>query len=707
MTKKTLSDLRLRVFGYAMKPMARTSPPPVFPTWRDLWASLDGIPELLTATDAALRRRAAGNHRIPRWTIAKEDGKDFAIAVKALEAWAGGKPPQDRSKRPQMIRGIQSLVGPALAAVAWPRWLLLERAFLDASVSGDLLFAALVLRTMSEEVMRLHALNMDTDTLATLAKSTADADQNRLTQYLSFAWTSLATLPTDMVMEGAGWPSLSSVAKRMPRLEQARAALNSYVHPNYGSHIAALCPERAAAARLLLEAVAAVYETFFALSWSEKQVTGPTLPLGVRSFEPWKRTSRRLLSHTLPEIHRTAGNDALAEVVNAPAITEWLTAESDVASAMVRDPAAALMVADMPRRAVATRNASDLEFRIWEGARAADVAGVAAARRAELKVVSEFPNGAPDTTDDVRWLRFNAFSLQLAMLIDQAKAAAFKVQLVRQIVQGNSLAAYLCVRSLIEHRALAVWLPDQVGASLDAVASLAQATATLPQAAGQAETALGSFLAGQGRKTKEEQRAWIMTEQGGVRLAWLNLGNVVETVFPRDDRFHKLYALSSGVMHGRSCRGIDLLLRPADTTISARSIGILVLERLSNWDEELDHLSAAFVASDRMKHAAAFGGAAAATADSVAQQMFGHFKEAFVPGVDYSGGGTPGAPFELGPHLEYYQASRALLAQLGVNHSSATRVLVEDISGHLCDRWYGPDREYWFKAPIHRVGAGS
>jgi hypothetical protein len=107
----------------------------------------------------------------------------------------------------------------------------------------------------------------------------------------------------------------------------------------------------------------------------------------------------------------------------------------------------------------------------WEGAGAAEVLGLAAARRAERQLAAEFSSGAPDTSDQVRWLRFNAHSLQIAMLIDRVKAAAFKAQLVRQVVQGNSLASLLCVRSLIEHRALAVWLPNQVGASLDAVAA--------------------------------------------------------------------------------------------------------------------------------------------------------------------------------------------------------------------------------------------
>jgi hypothetical protein len=620
-----------------------------------------------------------------------------------LKAWASGEPPRDISARPRIIRQIHALLDPALRAVAWPRWLLLERAFLDASATGDLLFAALVLRTMSEEAMRLHAIDVNAERLAVLAGSSAAPDQDRLMQFLLFAWGSLAVLPTDMVLDGSGWPSLKSIATAMPRLERARAALNSYVHPNYGSHIAALFPERAAAAKLLLEAIAAVYEAFFALSWSQSRLTGPTLPLGVGSLESWKRTIRRLLSHTLPEIRRSPGNDALAEIMKAPAIIEWLTTERNDLSAMLRDPAAESLVEYLPRRSIGASGARECEFGIWEGASAADVLGFAAARRAEWRLVSEFPIGTPDTTDQVRWLRFNALSLQLAMLIDRAKAAAFKTQLVRQVVQGNSLAALLCIRSLIEHRALAVWLPGQVGASLDAIAAQIQAAGTLPEPARQAEIALARFLAGQGRDTQEERRAWIMSEQGGVRVAWLNLGNIVEAAFPGDDRFPKLYALASAAMHARSCRGIDLLLRAANLTTYARHVGLLVLERLSDRDEEMDHWSAVAIASVRMEHAAAFGGAAAAPTDRVAQRVFGRFDELLTPGIDYSGDGTKENPFSLGSHLEYYQGSYALLRQLGVDTGTSKRVLDHDASGQICDRWYGPDREYWIKAPVHRV----
>ncbi|RUV90832.1 hypothetical protein [Mesorhizobium sp.] len=639
---------------------------------------------------------------MPVWSVSDRDEEILAIAVRALQAWADGEPPRDPALRPDRIPRIHEIVSPALRAAAWPRWLLLERAFLDASATGDLLFAALVLRTLCEEAMRLHALDIDANRLAILAESTRKEDQDRLKQFVSFAWASLARLSTNTIIEGGGWPSFNPTAKALPRLERARAALNSYVHPNYGSHIVALYPERSAAATLLLEAVAAVYEAFFALSWSEKKVAGRTLPVGVNSTESWKRTTRLLLSDILPEIRRTAENDAVAEVMKAPAIVQWLATERNDLAPTLRDPALVPLLEKLPRWPRGVPNARESEFRTWEGAHATDVLGFAAARRGEERVVSQFPAGAPDTTDQVRWLRFNALCLQLAMLIDQAKAASFKVQLVRQVVQGNSLAALLCVRSLIEHRALAVWLPHQVGSSLDAVASQIQADGTLPELGRQAETALANFLAGQGRETREERRAWVMSEQGGARVAWLNLKNIVETAFAEDDRFRTLYALSSAAMHARSYRGIELLLRFADVTAHSRHIGLLVLERLCNRNEEMDHLSAAAMASNQMDHAAAFGGAAAAATDRIAQQVFGHFQEVFVQGLDYSGDGTNENPFYFEPHLEYYKASYALLAQLGVSPGSAKRILDHDVFGHLCDKWHGPDREYWFKVPLDR-----
>jgi hypothetical protein len=642
----------------------------------------------------------AGNLRIPLWTC-PDDGETLALGIRALREWAEGKPPRDPATRPEIVRRIQAIVHPALRAAVWPRWLFLERAFLDASATGDLLFAALVLRTMCEEVQRLHALDLSADQLASLAGSSVAADHERPKLFLLVAWTSLADLPQDMVLDSKDWPTLKLMATAMPRLERARATLNSYVHPNYGSHITALFPERASAARLLLEAVVALYEAFFALSWAEQPVAGRSIPTGIGTLESWPRSVRRLQSHTLPEVRRTAANPALAEVMKAPALIEWLTAKRDDLVDMLRDPAIAPLVNELPRRSTGGAAGNEVsKYRMWEGARAIDVLHLASARRVEQLLAGEFSSGAPDPSDQIPWLRFNASSLQLAILIDQVKAAAFKTQLVRQVAQGNSVGALLCVRSLIEHRALAVWVPQKLGISLDALAGDLRAATPLPEIAADVEQPLANFLAAQAKGSKEEHRSWVTVEHGGVRTAWLNLSKIVETAFPVDDRFRTLYALASAAMHGRYGRGRDLMLNSAEVATQARLVGLLVLERLCNRDEEMDHFSAALAQSMRLEHAAAFGGTSAATTDVMAQQAFGLVGGTLLHGIDYSGEGTAESPFCISTHLQFHKTSYALLEQLGVDVTTCPRVLDHDTAGRLCDRWRPPARDYWFQAPI-------
>jgi hypothetical protein len=670
----------------------------VFPTWRDVWVSLDGVPELLAAADAALRRRMTGNQRLLGVSISC-DGGILTQAIRDSRSWAENGPAHDSAARPVIAGRIYSVLDPLLRAVAWPRWLFLERAFLDASATGDLLFAALVLRTMCEEVLRLHALDVDADRLVLLAGSSVRADQRRLALFFSAAWTSLADLSRETVLDRKDWPSLRPMGRLTPRLEKARRTLNSYVHPNYCSHIAALFPEGASAALVLLEAVAAVYEAFFALSWAEERVTDPTFPTGIGALESWRRSVRRLREQTLPEIRRTSGNPTLAEAMKVPALIKWLTAKRDDLATTLRTPAAAHLVKDLPQRGTSLKQ-GELEYRMWEGASAFDVLDLALARKAERCLAADFPSGAPDPNDQIRWLRFNALSLQLAILLDNVKTAAFKKQLIRQITEGNSLGILLCVRSLIEHRALAVWLPREVGVSLNILASEVRAADPLPQSAAEVEVPLKKFLSAQAKESREQKRCWVLDRSGGVLSARLEPDKIVDAAFPEDDRLRTFYALSSAVMHGRLGRGGQLMMDASNEVMHARRIGLLVLERLCDRNEEMDHYSAAVAQTVRLLHAAAFGGTSIAATDAIAQKAFGLTKGQLVQSVDYSGEGTADSPFRLSPHIEFYTGSHSLLGQFGVDVGTCPHMIDRDTTGNLCDRWQAPHRDYWFRCPF-------
>jgi len=262
--------------------------------------ALDDIRPLLADADAQLRRRLRGNRLMPKRVVTST--KELSISLEGIRRWTDGEPPADVSMRPLIAARICEAVAPALRAAAWPRWLFLERAFFDGSNTGDLLFSALVIRTMCEEVQRLHSLDLDAAEVGKLAASEDAADCARFMLFLRMARANLDSPEDPRQIDPSQWSDVDTAAISSSRLQSAKQALNDYVHPNYGSHIAALFPERAAAARILLEGLIAAYDAFFALSWAEQPLTGPgTLP-NVVLPDGWPKTVRRFTKKVLPNV---------------------------------------------------------------------------------------------------------------------------------------------------------------------------------------------------------------------------------------------------------------------------------------------------------------------------------------------------------------------------------------------------------------------
>jgi hypothetical protein len=185
-----------------------------------------------------------------------------------------------------------------------------------------------------------------------------------------------------MVLEGTNWPSLKLIRTAMPELERARAALNGYVHPNSGGHVAALFPERTAAARLLLDGMASVYKAFFSLSWAERSVTGDSTPLNT-TFEEWPWILNRFVSHMLPDIRRKTKEPDLGELLRMPEVIDWLTTERTDLEDLLHHPDACPLLMDLLRRPRSNSEVTFDTFNMWDGARRADVLNFALARRAE------------------------------------------------------------------------------------------------------------------------------------------------------------------------------------------------------------------------------------------------------------------------------------------------------------------------------------
>ena len=579
---------------------------PVFHTWREHWASLDGLPHLLKQADAVLQRRAAGNQHMPDWPLSAGDGA-ARNAIHALRGWANGKPPKDTAKRPDLAGRIHKIIQPAINAAGWARWLLLEHALLDASATGDLSFAAVTLRTMCEEIQRLHALDLDADHLAHLTKSRDPKDCERLNLFISLAWVSFDKLSEDMILDKKSWPSLQLMEATMPELDGIRQALNNYVHPNYGNHIASLFPERTGAARLLLKALITIYEKFFELSWAEDLLPGRPIDTIIGPLESWPCTVHRFQASLLPELQRKARDSFIKEVMEVPSVTAWLTSERDDLEALLQDATTEedAFLEGLPRQPTQLSAAGTVShnYRLWDGASALDVLIFASARTAERKLAQDFPLGMPDKVSDrTRWYQYNALLMQLTMLVDQVKTAATRGQLLRQVTRGNSLGTMLCVRLLIEYRALAVWLSQQVGNLLKTPKGNTYGSTRLPEkSASELEKLFTKFLGLQGTES-EEQRPWIKKKNGPNRNTPPNFKQILNVVFEKDDRLHTYYALASAALHGRSLRGYQLAYNAMECALHTRFLGLLALERFCRRDEEMDYLGPALCHFVKLSH---------------------------------------------------------------------------------------------------------
>jgi len=308
------------------------------------------------------------------------------------------------------------------------------------------------------------------------------------------------------------------------------------------------------------------------------------------------------------------------------------------------------------------------------------------ARRAELVLADAFPEGAPSNSDRQRWLSFIALALQLAMTLDEMKVASFKAQLVRQTVSRNPLGIMLCVRSLIEHKAVAIWLVKRLGSQWTEIGKRMKPGGDLPTHAAKLEEALAKFLGGT-MGSAEAVLPSTKQEMHGSRRLHLSLPDIVSGA----DLFRQLYDIASAALHGRIYRGLDLLPETAREGSSLDADSVLVLEWLCDRDERMDLQASAAILIMNFEHAASRGGAASVASDFEVKGAFDHFEGKLKPGRDYTGDGSREKPFRFRRHLQCHPASYKLLQQLGIEVTS--QQLRRDADGQSYDVYQTDDRE--------------
>ncbi|MGH7794764.1 MAG: hypothetical protein ACREQ2_07685 [Candidatus Binatia bacterium] len=256
-------------------------PIPVFSSWRPVWNQTERTQNLGVIADSLAERR---NHIVDGSSEVR-DLRKFASRLRAFRLLHRERAEELKEKNPGPIYRLYvsaiAELRPIIEAARWGRWLPLEGALADAMQYGDLLFGALVLRTQIEDLgilLRLEQIEhqMHENSSANFDASEVVGPLPTIEGMVDFLWKHFLPRFESPTVEEMGARKSEAPDIALPdELYGSVSALNDYVHPNYGSHIAAIFPETSASGKILLTAYNTAYDTFFKLDFVKQCAVRP------------------------------------------------------------------------------------------------------------------------------------------------------------------------------------------------------------------------------------------------------------------------------------------------------------------------------------------------------------------------------------------------------------------------------------------------
>lgn len=687
--------------------------PGLFPGWVRLYGDNPEVKDRLSRIRELRERRRKFNRALPVYTFNQEFWRSYQLYVQMRLAEAHVQDlPIERAYYAHKA-SLEEFT-PVAHRTFWARWLYLERAFELASLTGDLLFGAIVLRTMAEDTWALLSLARFEEAVETQKDTVTQEDFERIRQHGNLL---LSRFLPPVELLGIERDRIDTTSPRPfegdgnEALEQTFRALNDYVHPNYGSHLLALFPERAKAISILLDAYITIYDHFLRIPWIDTVAGNQYVELPDLTIRSWQEEEDFLLKFILPEIqqHRAERGLAAPESDPVPNLKRRLESTSD---RNVTPELAWQVTPDWfsPLRPlgefVVGESRSDRELYdelvhqvdLGLPMRWFELSFLADARDLANQLQALLSEGRPSPKDKpIEWFHVIQKALELMLTTTQYKIALMSWSCIRQINDRNPVGAILSMRSVIEHYAVAVYLGDRL---VNAWAEVEKkgASGQLPvDPLVHLEEQVARFLAGT-KGTEEEAVQWKEEWAMAGLDAAINLRSATEKGL-QNDVLGFLYNFGSNVIHGRRAKGVELC-PPKDTKYRRANLSraILALDLLSTMDyivkvihnavpisQKTESLASALVQSDE-NHKEIIRTALTAS-------------KKLTRGKHYFGQGTLEDPITFAPGVEYYDAFYNLCEQLGLD--SSKRILTQAPDGRFLDQV--PDKDdkpVYFAAPI-------
>lgn len=679
-------------------------PVPVFSSWRLLWDQDRIMKNLANSADSLAKRRnqiRAGSDEVRGLSTMAPRLREF-LYLRQQRAQ------QLKQQDPDLlyhsyVLGIAEF-GPIIEAARWARWLSLEQALADAMQYGDLLFGALILRTQIEDLgalLRLEQIEryLVANSSAIHSGSGVVANLAAVEEGVDFVWERFLPRFVMLSPEQMGERKPDDLIIQWPdELARSFSALNDYVHPNYGSHMAAIFPEKSAAGSILLTAFNAIYNAFFRLEFVKRC---PAMGLPASSSFPvsYVKVLRRFVERSLPRLdHQLQKKRGYPEQWTPEPLSIFNNRieretgrhriKADDFLDLSDDPASQNKLEDMVSDLRPLCSAIDPKHE-WSKEEILQFAGTRIVPTVALNpatwvllgnlrgLARELEFDAKRLPTDVlfpqqppfdQWIGFAGRAIQLSILTTEHKIDLMRFAAMRMINQENALGAILCARSMLEHYSVAKKLSDRFSSGVKSLEETARSGRDVVPQFELLEQAVGRFLIGT-KATSELDTKW---KERWNRLGiegHLNIAQAVESTFAGDWR-DLLYNYFSLCAHGNQLTGGDLL-RPGSEFIVAvhlaKAVMVLAASEALEWT--LDYFSPVVPAKLRMERPG--GAAKAESLDELSRALRKGttFGQPLKPGRDVFGQGTEADPYRFRKDLQYHETFYQFCHERGIDIS--------------------------------------
>ena len=675
---------------------------PLFNPWRSIWRRGVNAQPLLDQLDALTALRSKGNEILP--AIPRTlDRRGMRETFKAMHEAYENK----STLSEEQITRWKKAIDPVLEIERWGRWLHLERALQVASRSGDLLFSALLLRSMGEETIRLLVLDFP---------SNSEYLQFRNTDSACKAWLAGALVAVEPLVQShesaisPHTPRYFSIAlgeKANSSIKEVNKSLNDYVHPNFGSHVLGCFPEESNGITAILSAAVSIYSAFLSMAWASEPVRAAGSPLPETYLTQMPNLQWRIEQRVLKRIRDVLSDPESKDKLDASSFFEWLRqsdglSESELAALVDADflsnlePLLPTDTESKAQNATAAliQSAEHYEFplryrgvsvlQVWSIARRADeyLAGQRSDSNGKLELGT------------AEWLRFTAYALHLSISTSLLKLDLLVGQTAFQVASSNPLGTVFCARSILEILASINWLVDRLESSWEEIVRQVRDGSFNSVALEQIDSDLAVFLTGS-KGSLEQHRDWggSWSISGEASLPILE---VVNKSFGDRADIRKIYDITSAMIHGRLMRGVEIL----STEISSKNYlanlfrGICVADLACDDDTQMSLRSRAARMSLRLKSLEAAIDGEASSPEALERATLS--MDSLLVERHFSGTGSKGDPIKFVDGIPYYEAFSRYCSQFSLD---ANKRRIEQSGGVFLDAIQEGNRFVYFLPP--------